>query len=1232
MFLIRAHNELVIDLAACKNEMQVIDKLHEKRDLVDGIFLRLFMDTEQNNLVKQKIKPSQRFNEVTKLVQEQYTRNLIDEYLRTPEEYIPFFVRPVIRVLILEYSFNYISSLLVYYENDVVQTNHIIERFGMLIGIAIDYLFYVENKNLIKEMLYAGPSFFINSLDLLNKKTADDSSFKHKSIYLIQLIADYKGRFPIEQIIDQRLIVLLNTFFSIDNEEEKIAIIQKALSIAKNESLPVKANLQYILGSSYLNRLVGLRSDNLREAMNCLNKALQFYTKQEDIYKWSALQNAMGRVYVFWQKGVTSENIEKAIEFFNNALEGFTRETAPYDWALQQNNLGSAYLERMNGNKRTNIERAIEYFQQALTIQTSDDTPDDWAMTMMNLGDAFNNKYGAERSDDAQTAIGFYEKSLTIYTREGKPVMWAKVKTKLGDAYHTMATNNRSENLKKAFAHVSDALTVLKPSSALQEWVISQCTLARIFIDRIDGERIENIEQAIALYESVLHVDTKEQSPYSWAINSLNLAHCYRVRLRGNRLENQEKAIANLHLALQVLNKKQFPIDWASVQHLLGIIYYERIATNKALDYEKAIGCFESALEVRTKENVPNSWIESLNSLGNTYRKRVLGNPIQNIENAKRFFLQILQSIKVKSNPMLWAIVNYNAGLTHRDSLKGDSKDNFAQAIDLFKKALTVHTPVMNPIECFKTAVNLGKLYYSMHKYADAKSTLELCHQSIENMRAQSIREISRMQLASESENVYEVLVASCLMTGNIDDAFYYTTAAKARLFTDKMGGEAKKPIEVIETNPEFTEALAIISSLRFEIDRLTSQRHQYQDFLSSANGSIGNSPAEIVAEKRRVLAKALEELFYNFPQLQLNDAAPIAKPEAVKKLSAKLGNIPLVEFYKSIIGWGAFIVVKNSIVHIELEGVSKELVESIVHTMLEYEHGVIVGKSPELFINQLAISLGDLYNHFLRPLEVYLPANGPLVLAASHDLHLLPFTIAYDQTRHKYLVDQYTISFMPSLGALENLHRRMELSKSYSKDLTMLSVAYSAKDTAIPLNYAMKEAKEVASHYLPEPHSVYLYEQDATPVKVLENCHNRQFNTVHFSCHGQFNVNDPANSGLLLKGGMLTVERIATELRQKQFPMIILSACQSGISLSQDGDESIGLIQSFFNAGAGSVISGQWSVEDRATQVLFGQFCENRKTMNGAESLRQAMITIKKNQQWNSPIYWGAFKMMGLS
>ena len=67
-------------------------------------------------------------------------------------------------------------------------------------------------------------------------------------------------------------------------------------------------------------------------------------------------------------------------------------------------------------------------------------------------------------------------------------------------------------------------------------------------------------------------------------------------------------------------------------------------------------------------------------------------------------------------------------------------------------------------------------------------------------------------------------------------------------------------------------------------------------------------------------------------------------------------------------------------------------------------------------------------------------------------------------------------------------------------------------------------------------------------------------------------------------------------------------------------------------HAGASSVASTLWRVDDEATAELMKHFYANmlQKSMTPASALREAQNTIRQDPRWSSPHYWAAFTLQG--
>jgi tetratricopeptide (TPR) repeat protein len=123
-------------------------------------------------------------------------------------------------------------------------------------------------------------------------------------------------------------------------------------------------------------------------------------------------------------------------------------------------------------------------------------------------------------------------------------------------------------------------------------------------------------------------------------------------------------------------------------------------------------------------------------------------------------------------------------------------------------------------------------------------------------------------------------------------------------------------------------------------------------------------------------------------------------------------------------------------------------------------------------------------------------------------------------------------------------------------------------------------------------------------------------------------------NSPADMDDGVLTAYE-STQINLQGTELVVLSACETGLGKSQNGEGVFGLRRGLQEAGAEAVLMSMWSVPDRETQELMTLFYQ--KWLGGLdkhEALRQAQMkerdTVRQRYGKDLPYYWGAFVLVG--
>jgi CHAT domain-containing protein len=94
---------------------------------------------------------------------------------------------------------------------------------------------------------------------------------------------------------------------------------------------------------------------------------------------------------------------------------------------------------------------------------------------------------------------------------------------------------------------------------------------------------------------------------------------------------------------------------------------------------------------------------------------------------------------------------------------------------------------------------------------------------------------------------------------------------------------------------------------------------------------------------------------------------------------------------------------------------------------------------------------------------------------------------------------------------------------------------------------------------------------------------------------------------------------------------LVVLSACQTGVGESRNGEGVYGLKRAFQRAGAKTVIMSLWAVDDQVTLELMSAFYRELEAGSSkSEALRTAARSIRNQAEYAHPFYWAAFVLAG--
>ena len=502
----------------------------------------------------------------------------------------------------------------------------------------------------------------------------------------------------------------------------------------------------------------------------------------------------------------------------------------------------------------------------------------------------------------------------------------------------------------------------------------------------------------------------------------------------------------------------------------------------------------------------------------------------------------------------------------------------------------------------------LAQIQIAQRKYVEADQTYDRAAAIQDVMIGNADSVLGKTALIKGAGDLYAkhfALIAE--HSGDVAKAFAVLEQARGRVMTDLLMSGAK-------ASPEAVAAEHKIAELRLNL----MSAHSDQDIAQLRDAIFLAEQSRSITPEISIL-KAKEHKTITLAQLQNSLSAQEAVLEYVVDDPASY----------------CLIVTRNSHRIAKLAG--KNTISPAVAAYLKE----VKAKHPA------RAEARNLYQLLLEPIPEA-QTKEQLIVVRDGQLHLVPFDALLNE-HDQYVVESQTVDYAPS-ATVFYLLRTSERTKNPNEGLLAVGgVPYgrsNLNETAVTRGYgdaglsdlpsSADEARAAVSA-LPNRRNALLVGSKATEAAFKESTNHSMF---HLAVHAVVNEARPDRAALVLlsdpvsgeDGFLQTSEVVQLPLNAD---LVVLSACDTAVGPLQ-GEEGIEtLSRAFLLAGARTVISTLWSIDDNSTLFLMKSFyAQLARKKTAAYALRVAkkdMLTTFGPTK-ALPYYWAGFTVEGLA
>ncbi len=465
----------------------------------------------------------------------------------------------------------------------------------------------------------------------------------------------------------------------------------------------------------------------------------------------------------------------------------------------------------------------------------------------------------------------------------------------------------------------------------------------------------------------------------------------------------------------------------------------------------------------------------------------------------------------------------------------------------------------------------------------------------------------------ADKRPVYEASLRLALEKNRVTDAFRYSELARASALRDFMGRGQQSWPQTAGNDQTTLEELKVhwawrVSNLRRPVDLVAEAKKE-------------NVKSKDRLAQLRELADLERELADVYRRRRLaNPRIAVLEQGQVLELDNVCHHLPddtaLISFDHIDDRLLAFVVTRDKADLVQLDSLSQLRWDAagLGHALEEIR---LFDDPADLALLEANIvdDLQLLYQTILaKPLARLGSDVRRLFIVPCDVLHTLPLEAFHDG--QKYLLEQYTVSYLPAASILT------ALPQPHWPDAGSAVIMGDTWDGRLP--HVVDEIHSVTQTLRKSPVG-----NSVVPLSTAESLREyaSQAGLLHIATHGDFRSDAPLFSSLYLSDGPLTVNEVY-DLNLSQVALVTLSGCQTGMGQGRGG-EMLGLTHAFFFAGAPTLVASRWRVDDKATAQLMQDFYA---ALARGETVAEALRTAQLNTLAYRPHagYWAAFAVWG--